>query len=146
MSAAIVAKDKELENFREDEFSDSTHHTRQNRYKKENDSLCSDIEALRKKLLKSQEDLDMTTRNRNELEYEIQALRTTLRKNSAIMETQRVDLGTYKIKYNERASTTMLLLNSTRFTARSWREIRELRLPNKPTPTSELRSIVLIES
>ena len=97
MSAAIVAKDKELENYREDdEFSDSTHHTRQNRYKKENDSLCSDIEALRKSLLKSQEDLDMTTRNRNELEYEIQALRTTIRKNSAIMETQRVDLGTYK--------------------------------------------------
>ena len=92
MSAAIVAKDKE----KDDEFSDSTHHTRQNRYKKENDSLCSDIEALRKKLLKSQEDLDMTTRNRNELEYEIQSLRTTLRKNSAIMETQRVDLGAYK--------------------------------------------------
>jgi len=73
-----------------------SHHTRQNKYKKENDSLCSDIEALLKKLLKSQEDLDMTTRNRNELEYEIQALRTTIRKNSAIMETQRVDLGTYK--------------------------------------------------
>ena len=75
MSAAIEAKDKELENFREgqhyDEFSDSTHHTRQNRYKKENDSLCSYIEALRKKLFKSQEDLDMTTRNRNELESEI---------------------------------------------------------------------------
>ena len=109
MSAAIVAKDKELENYREDdEFSDSTHHTRQNRYKKENDSLCSDIEALRKSLFKSQEDLDMTTRNRNELEYEIQALRTTIRKNSAIMETQRVDLGTYKTslsrlenKYND---------------------------------------------
>ena len=47
------------------------HHTRQDSYKKENDSLCSDIEALRKKLLKTQEDLDMTTRNRNELEYEI---------------------------------------------------------------------------
>ena len=31
-----------------------------------------------------------------ESQYEIQALRTTLRKNSAIMETQRVDLGTYK--------------------------------------------------
>ena len=37
MSAAIAEKDKELENFREgqyyDEFSDSTHRTRQNRYK-----------------------------------------------------------------------------------------------------------------
>ena len=66
MSAAIEAKDKELEHFREeDEFSDSAHHTRQNQYKKENDSLCSDIEALRKSLFKSQEDLDMTTRNRN---------------------------------------------------------------------------------
>ena len=55
-----------------------------------------------------QEDLDMTTRNRNELEREIQGLRTTLRKNSTIMETQCVDLGTYKtslsrleIKYND---------------------------------------------
>jgi hypothetical protein len=76
ISAAIEAKDKELENFREgqyyDEFSDSTHHTRQNRYKTENDSLCSD--------------LDRTTRNRNELEYEYQGLRVTLCKNAATME------------------------------------------------------------
>jgi chromosome segregation ATPase len=55
-----------------------------------------------------QEDLDFTTRNRNELEREIQGLRTTIRKNSTIMETQRVDLGTYKTslgrlekKYND---------------------------------------------
>ena len=55
-----------------------------------------------------QEDLDMTTRNRNELEREIQGLRATIRKNSTIMETQRVDLGTYKTslgrledKYND---------------------------------------------
>ena len=99
ISAAIEAKDKELENFREgqyyDEFSDSTHHTRQNRYKTKNESLCSDIEAQRKQVLKAQEYLDRTTRNRNKLEYEIQGLRTTLPKNSSIMETQRVDLGTY---------------------------------------------------
>ena len=108
MSAAIEAKDKELENFREGQFSDSMHHTRQNKYKTENDSLCSDIEVLRKQVLKTQEDLDRTTRNRNELEYEIQGPRTTLRKNSTTMETQGVDLGTYKTslsrlegKYND---------------------------------------------
>ena len=112
LSAATEAKDKELENFREgqyyDEFSDSTHRTRQDRYKTENNALCSDIEALRKQGLKMQEDFDMTTRNRNELECEIQGLCTTLRKNSTIMETQRVDLGTYKTslgrlenKYND---------------------------------------------
>ena len=92
MSAAIEAKDKELQAFREgqfyDEFSDETHHTRQNSYKKENDSLCSDIEVLRKQVLKTQEELDRTTRNRNELEYEIQGQRTTLRKNSTTMEIQ----------------------------------------------------------
>ena len=86
LSAATEAKDKELENFCEgqyyDEFSDSTHRTRQNRYKVEND-------ALRKQGLKMQEDLDMTMRNRNELEREIQGLRTTIRKNFTIMETQR---------------------------------------------------------
>ena len=108
MSAATEAKDRELEDFRErqyyDEFSGSTHRTRQNRYKTENDSLCSDIEALRKQGLKMQEDLDMTTRNRNELEREIQGLRTTLRKNSTIMETQRVDLGTYKTSHEKHFS------------------------------------------
>jgi flagellar capping protein FliD len=55
-----------------------------------------------------QEDLDFTTRNRNELEREIQGLCTTIRKNTTIMETQRVDLSTYKTslgrledKYND---------------------------------------------
>ena len=109
---ALEVKTKALATFREgqyyDEFSDSTHRTRQNQYKADNDVLCSDIEALRKQGLKMQEDLDMTTRNRNELEREIQGLRTTIRKNSNIMETQRVDLGTYKTslgrlenKYND---------------------------------------------
>ena len=94
MSAAIEAKDKELENFREGQYFNAPYSPEQ--IQKENDSLYSDIEALSNNLLKTQEDLDMTTRNRSELEYEIQALRTTLRKNSAIMEIQRVDLGTYK--------------------------------------------------
>ena len=56
MSAACVKKDKELEELREgnyyDEFSDETHHTRQNRYMKENNVLCSKIEELRKMVLK----------------------------------------------------------------------------------------------
>ena len=112
VTSSAEAKDRELENFREgqfyDEFSDSTHRTRQDRYKADNDVLCSDIEALRKQGLKMQEDLDYTTKNRNELEREIQGLRTTIRKNSTIMETQRIDLGTYKTglgrletKYND---------------------------------------------
>jgi len=92
----------------DDGSSDQPHNTRQDRYQTENDSLCSYIEMLRKQVLKTQEDQDRTTMNRNELEYEIQGLRTTLRKNSTTMETQRVDLGTYKIslsrlesKYND---------------------------------------------
>ena len=56
LSAACVKKDKELEELREgnyyDEFSDETHHTRQNRYMKENNVLCSKIEELRKMVLK----------------------------------------------------------------------------------------------
>ena len=55
---------------------------------------------LRGQVLRTQEDLDRTTRNRNELEHEIQGLRTTLRKNAAIMETRRVDLGTYKTSFS----------------------------------------------
>ena len=63
---------------------------------------------LRKQVLKTQEDLDEMTKTRNGLEYEIQRLRTTLRKNATIMETQRVDLGANKTslsrledKYND---------------------------------------------
>ena len=46
LSAACEKKDKELEELREgnyyDEFSEETHHSRQNRYMKENNELCSD--------------------------------------------------------------------------------------------------------
>ena len=62
LSADCAKKDKELESFREgnyyDEFSDETHHTRQNYYMKENTALCSEIEELRKTILKCQGDLE----------------------------------------------------------------------------------------
>ena len=80
MSVAIEAKDKEIKTLREGQDSPRCS-TRRDRFPTENEFLYSDIEALREQLLKTQEDLDMTTRNRNELEYEIQALQTTLRKN-----------------------------------------------------------------
>ena len=65
LSAACEKKDKELAELREgnyyDEFSDETHHSRQNRYMKENNELCSDIEELRKTVLKYQGDLEDRT-------------------------------------------------------------------------------------
>ena len=53
---------------------------------------------------------------------------------------------TRQVSAVSRASKTMLLLNSTRRTTRSWRESRELRIPPKPFSTSELRPIVSMES
>ena len=67
MSTDCEKKNKELECLREgnyyDEFSEETHHTRQNRYMKENNELCSDIEELRKTVLKYQGDLEDRTRS-----------------------------------------------------------------------------------
>ena len=96
----IEKKDKELECLREgnyyDEFSDETHHSRQNRYRKENNELCSEIEELCKTVLKYQGDLEDRMRSCNAAEDELAKQRKTLRRYESIMETQRVDLGTYK--------------------------------------------------
>jgi len=90
-----------------------------------------------------QEDLDYTTRNRDELEREIQGLRTTIRKNSTIMETQRIDLGTYKTglgrletKYNDVVAELDEANNEI-----VERESRALRKPEQPSSISERKSI-----
>ena len=84
LSAACEKKDKELEELREgnyyDEFSDETHHSRQNRYMKENNELCSDIEELRKTVLKYQGDLEDSMRSCNAAEDELAKQRKTLRR------------------------------------------------------------------
>ena len=54
------------------------------------------IEELRKTILKGQGDLEDRTRSCNAAEDELAKQRKTLRRYESILDTQRVDLGTYK--------------------------------------------------
>ena len=54
---------------------------------KENNELCSDIEELRKTVLKYQGDLEDRTRSCNAAEDELAQQRKTLRKYESTMET-----------------------------------------------------------
>ena len=69
LSTANEAKDREIELLQEkaeesdyDELSDETHHTRQHLYKKENNSLTSSVEELRKVAVQTQDDLNAMIR------------------------------------------------------------------------------------
>ena len=65
-------------------------------YKMMNDSLRWTGEELRKIAVKTQDDLTAMTRSRDEAKYEIHRLRKTLHRHQSTMETQRIDIITYR--------------------------------------------------
>lgn len=100
LSTANEAKDREIELLQEkaeesdyDELSDETHHTRQHLYKKENISLTSSVEELRKVAVQTQDDLNAMIRSCDEAEYEVQRLRKIIHKCEC---TFYIDLTAYK--------------------------------------------------
>ena len=151
LSADCEKKDKELECLRDgnyyDEFSDETHISRQNRYFRENNELCSEIEEMCKTVLKYQGDLEDRTRSCNAAENELAKQRKTLRRYESIMETQRVDLGTYKNNLGRLESKYDDVVSQLD-EANSEIVEREARIENagEQSSISELKSIVSMES
>ena len=150
LSADCAKKDKELESLREgnfyDEFSDETHISRQKRYFRENNELCSEVEELRKTAQKCQGDLEDRTRSCNAAEDELAKQRKTLRRYESIMETQRVDIGTYKSDLKRLESKYDDVVAQLDKANGEIVERLALRMPGEQSSISELKSIVSMES
>ena len=119
MSAAIEAKDRELETFREgqlyDEFSDETHHTRQNRilYVLTLKSCVSKYSRL-KKTSTGRRGIAMSLSTRFK-----DCGRSSVRTQPLWRPNESTSAHTRTVSAVSRASTMMLLLNSTRRTTKS---------------------------